>query len=443
MGEALLFSPAYGCGKSGKNMGEAKVAKRLKKLIKANQSLAHIESLDRLLPQLLDFAKEVAAAEASSLLFYNPRRNVLEFAFVDDETISEEATEILKKTIELKIGEGIAGWIAQERKSIIVKDVQTDSRFFNEADKQTGFITRNILGVPVLHGDELLGVIEVLNSKDKLCFDIEDQELLESFADLAAVAIIRSRLIEARLKQQKFQVQLETAAKIQALFWPQVPKMPGGSRVWAVTEPAASVGGDLYDLILLPDNSWLVYVADVSDKGLPAALIMAALWSRIRSEALLTNEVDELLERVNAAMYNLMYEEGFFATIILGKYWPDQGILQLALGGHLPPVWVGAHGLREIENLKGISVGLLPEVSYQKREIILSPGESILFVTDGVTEAENSRDQLFGQSRMEACIQQSSGPPWGPGILEAVNAWRGGGEANDDLTMLEIYRIST
>ena len=95
------------------------------------------------------------------------------------------------------------------------------------------------------------------------------------------------------------------------------------------------MGGDLYDVIPLPDDSLLVYVADVSDKGVPAALIMAALSTKIRSEALVQSEVDNLLETVNNSMYSLTSEEGFFATIVLARYWPSSGKMQLTLGGHL------------------------------------------------------------------------------------------------------------
>jgi serine phosphatase RsbU (regulator of sigma subunit) len=190
----------------------------------------------------------------------------------------------------------------------------------------------------------------------------------------------------------------------------------------------------------MPDGSWLVYVADVSDKGLPAALIMAALSTRIKSEALSHHEVDTLLETVNNAMYVLTVEEGFFATIVLAQYWPADGRMQLTLGGHLPPLLVADDQLRELSELRGISLGVAPDVTYEKEEIFLSPGESILFVTDGVTEAENERAELFGWRRLSDHITLADGPPYGKGLLDAVNAWRGSAEANDDLTMLEIWR---
>jgi serine phosphatase RsbU (regulator of sigma subunit) len=419
---------------------EINVARRLKKLIEANQFLADMESLEALLPKLIDLAKDVTASETSSLLLYNPKRDVLEFTSVADEIVGDKGREILKTSIELKMGEGIAGWVAENRKPLIIKDVHSDPRWFKQADKKTGFLTRNMLSVPLIYNEELLGVINVLNSKNKPCFDNEDQEILKSFAHLAAVAIIRSRLLEDRLKQQRFQIQLETASKIQSLFWPKLPEMPKGSHIWTISIPAAFVGGDLYDVIYMPDGSWIVYVADVSDKGLPAALVMVALWSRIRREAALYGDVDKLLEAVNNAMYDLMAEEGFFATIILGKYLPSTGRINLVRGGHLSPLRISKDGLKDVPDLQGPSLGIVQEIKYEEKEVILSQEESILFITDGVTEAENEQGELFGHNRLIDYIQRTDGPPWGKGLLDEINTWQGNARASDDLTILEIWR---
>jgi serine phosphatase RsbU (regulator of sigma subunit) len=408
--------------------------------MEAHQILADTESLEALFPRLLDLAKNVANAEAASLLLYNQQRDVLEFAAVKDEILGEKADEMLKSAVELKMGEGIAGWVAQNRESVLIEDAQNDPRFSSQADQETGFVTRTVLCVPLLYGGDLLGVINVLNSKDKPGFDFFDEELLECFADLASTAIMRSRFLDLRLTQERMQIEMKAAANIQSLFWPGLPELGAGSHVWALSKPAKFVGGDVYDVIRMPDESWLVYVADVSDKGLPAALIMAALSTRIRSEAFSHDEVDTLLETVNNAMYVLTVEEGFFATIVLGRYWPADGRMQLTLGGHLPPLLVAGDQLREVSELRGISLGVAPDVTYEKKEIFLSPGESILFVTDGVTEAENERSELFGHLRMSDHIRSVGGAPYGKSLLDAVNAWRGTAEANDDLTMLEIWR---
>ncbi|NIQ90354.1 MAG: SpoIIE family protein phosphatase [Desulfobacterales bacterium] len=425
---------------TGDDYGGKKVPRPLKRLMEAHQILADTESLEALFPRLLDLAKNVSNAEAASLLLYNQQRNVLEFAAVKDEVLGEKADEILKSAVELKMGEGIAGWVAQNRESVLIADAQNDPRFSSQADQETGFVTRTILCVPLLYGGDLLGVINVLNSKDKPGFDDFDEELLECFADLASTAIMRSRFLDLRLTQERIQIELEAAANIQSLFWPGLPELGARSHVWALSKPAKFVGGDVYDVIRMPDESWLVYVADVADKGLPAALIMAALSTRIRSEALSHHEVDTLLETVNNAMCVLAGDEGFFATIVLGRYWPADGRMQLTLGGHLPPLLIVDDQLRELSELRGISLGVAPDAAYEKKDIFLSPGESILFVTDGVTEAENERAELYGRSRLSDHITSATGPPYGKGLLDAVNAWRGSAEANDDLTMMEIWR---
>jgi len=416
------------------------VSHRLRKLTEANHSLAEMESLDELFPRLIDLAKEVTNAEASSLMLYNSESHLLEFASIKDDVMGDRADDVLKSSVKLKMGEGIAGWVAQNRKAVMVKDAQRDPRFSKRADRQSGFVTRTMLSVPLSHQEELLGVLNVLNSREKPFFETDDLALLESFADLAAVAIARSRLVEERIEQERFQAELKAAAKIQELFWPKIPELGEGSHVWAFSQPAASVGGDLYDVIPMPDGSWLVYVADVAGKGLPAALIMAALSAKIRSEAPLHGEVDKLLANVNNAMYELMSEEGFFATIVLSKYWPQAGRVQTARAGHPHPLWVIKHGFRELPKLNGIPLGVELGTEYEKTEFVLSPGESILFITDGVTEAENEENELFGNDRLTDYLAGAKGPPWAEGLLERIDFWRGNAAANDDLTVVEIWR---
>ncbi|GAG02707.1 unnamed protein product, partial [marine sediment metagenome] len=113
--------------------------------MEAHQILADTESIEALFPRLLDLAKNVANAEAASLLLYNHQRDVLEFAAVKDEVLGEKANEILKSAVELKMGEGIAGWVAQNRESVLIEDVQDDPRFSSQADHETGFVTRTLL----------------------------------------------------------------------------------------------------------------------------------------------------------------------------------------------------------------------------------------------------------------------------------------------------------
>jgi len=409
---------------------------RLKKLTEANRSLAEIESLGDLFPRLMDLAKEVTTAEASLVFLYNSESCLLEIVSIKDDRFGDRANGSAK----MKMGEGIAGWVAQNRKAVMVEDAQSDSRFSKRADKRRDLTTRTIISAPLVYREELLGVISALNSRAKPFFDNEDLAILESFADLAAVAIIRSRLLEHRIEQERFRAELNAAAKIQKLFWPKIPELGEGSHIWGFSEPAASVGGDLYDVIPMPDASWLFYVADVSGKGLPAALMMAALSAKIRSIAPLQNEVHKILANVNKEMYELMSEEGFFATMIMGRYWPKAGKMHIARAGHQYPLWVMNHGFQELSNIHGIPIGIEFGAEYEKAEFVLPPGEAILLVTDGITEAENEKGELFGNDRLTDYFELANGPPWAEGLLKRIDSWRGGAAMNDDLTVLELWR---
>jgi GAF domain-containing protein len=219
------------------------VSNRLRKLTEANRSLAEIESLDELLLRLMELAKEVTAAEASLIFLYDSKNRLLEIASIKDDRFGDQAEKLFKGTVKLNIGERIAGLVAKNRKSIMVEDAQKDPRFSQKADKERNFTTRSLLCVPLVYQEEFLGVLCALNATGKPFFDKEDLAVLESFADLAAVAIIRSRLLEQRIEQERVRAEMQAAAKIQQLFWTQIPELGAGSHAWAFTEPTTSAGG--------------------------------------------------------------------------------------------------------------------------------------------------------------------------------------------------------
>ncbi len=273
-----------------------------------------------------------------------------------------------------------------------------------------------------------------------------DEYLTKPVDHAALVARVKSMLriksLHDRVLEQSAQLkhQLKTATKIQSLFWPDIPELEAGSHIWALSTPAAYIGGDLYDIISMPDKSLLVYVADVSDKGVPAALIMAALSTKIKSESRIHKDVDKLLETINNSLHKLISKEGYFATIVLIRYWPNSGIMQFSVGGHLQPLWIAGNEIGYFPQVGGISLGIMPDVPYEVKEIILSPGESVLLYTDGVIEAENVNKEMYGHDRMSDYIKNSKGPPWGEGLNNEIKKWRGNAKINDDLTLLEIWR---
>src|SRR5210317_1774723 len=205
--------------------------------------------------------------------------------------------------------------------------------------KMDGFeVCRKLKGDSALPFMPIILVTAKTESKDVVAgLEAGGDEYLTKPVDHAALvarvkSMLRIKSLHDTVLEQSTQLkkQLKTATKIQTLFWPEIPELEAGGHIWAVSIPASYVGGDLYDVIKLSDGSLLAYVADVSDKGVPAALIMAALSSKIRSESRIHNDIGQLLSSINSSMYNLISDEGFFATIVIVRYWPKSGKMQLA-----------------------------------------------------------------------------------------------------------------
>ena len=314
--------------------------------------------------------------------------------------------------------------------------------------KMDGFeVCRQLKGDPTLPFMPIILVTAKTESKDVVAgLEAGGDEYLTKPVDHASLvarvkSMLRIKSLHDTVLEQSTQLkkQLKTATKIQTLFWPEIPELKAGGHIWAVSIPASYVGGDLYDIIKLSDGSLLAYVADVSDKGVPAALIMAALSSKIRSASRYHSNIGQLLSSVNSSMYNLISEEGFFATIVIVRYWPNTGKMELALAGHLQPLWIAEDGLGNMPQLNGISLGITANAHYEKEEITLSPGESVLLYSDGLIEAENEKQELFGIERLIRYAKDKKDRNMGEGLLDEIKKWRGNATVNDDLTMLEIW----
>lgn len=309
-------------------------------------------------------------------------------------------------------------------------------------------VCRRIKGDPILPFMPIILVTAKADSKDVIAgLKAGGDEYLAKPVDHGALlarvqSMLRIKELHDTVLEQSNQLkeQLKTATRIQSLFWPKIPALTHNSNIWGVSLPAGYVGGDLYDVITLQDDSVLTYVADVSGKGVPAALIMAALSTSIRTEALLQKDLGQLLFTVNNSMYELTSEEGYFASIILARFWPKSGKVQMARAGHPNPIWIAGGNIQNLPAIKGISLGVTTGAEFEIKELVLAKGDALFLFSDGVSEAENEDHVLFGMDRLVNHIQNNKGPPWGQGLLDEIDVWRGTKEVNDDVTILEIWR---
>ena len=300
------------------------------------------------------------------------------------------------------------------------------------------------LAVPLISQGELIGVLNLGPRMSEQEYSSDDRKLLDNLAAQAAPALrvgqlVREQEAEAATRQ-RFEQELEVARLIQQNFLPkELPDLPGW-QVAAYYRPAREVGGDFYDVIPLPDGRVAFVVGDVTDKGVPAALVMSATRSVLRASATRLIEPGVVLERVNEHLCPDMPAK-MFVTCLYGVLDPASGRLRFANAGHDLPYVKTADGVIELR-ARGMPLGLMPGMAYEEKEAVLEPGESVLLHSDGVVEAHDPDREMFGFPRLKETM---AGSPGGQELIDRVisvlEAFTGpGAEQEDDITMVTLQR---
>jgi sigma-B regulation protein RsbU (phosphoserine phosphatase) len=279
--------------------------KDLEKRVQDMQALFEVSSIisstldyRELISLVMEKARAVMEAEACSILLYNRDTERLEFQVAMGPEESASAT--LKEKVSLRMGEGIAGWVAEHEKPLLIKDASKDSRFFSGADHLTGFTTRSMIATPLIGRSGLIGVAEVINPANKESFGDYDVQIMKTFCRQIAIAIENARFYRASIERERFRKELEIASVVQKSFLPESPTISAGSiKARAYNMPALQVGGDIYDFADLGDGRLGVLIGDVSGKGVSAALYMAKIVSDFRFIANMNDSVTDVIEELN------------------------------------------------------------------------------------------------------------------------------------------------
>jgi serine phosphatase RsbU (regulator of sigma subunit)/anti-sigma regulatory factor (Ser/Thr protein kinase) len=302
------------------------------------------------------------------------------------------------------------------------------------------------LAVPLVSQGELIGVLNLGPRRSEQDYSTDDRKLLDALAAQAAPALrvgqlVRQQEAEARTRQ-RFEQELEVARLIQQNFLPkQLPDLPGWE-VAALYRPAREVGGDFYDVIPLRDGQVGFVVGDVTDKGVPAALVMAATRSVLRASAQRLVDPGAVLERVNDHLCPDMPEK-MFVTCLYGVLEPSSGRFRFANAGHDLPYVKTVDGSEELR-ARGMPLGLMPGMAYEERATVLARGESLLLHSDGIVEAHDPAGQMFGFPRLkEAVAHHPGGAALIDRVLEDLSAHTGpDAEQEDDITMVTLARAA-
>ena len=239
------------------------------------------------------------------------------------------------------------------------------------------------------------------------------------------------------------QHELSLASKMQQSILPL--EFPGNPdfRVFGNMKPAQEVGGDFYDVTSLPDGRFAVAVADVSGKGVPAALFMMSSCTLLRGATIGSDDPAEVLRTTNSALYETN-ESTMFVTVFFAVFNPADGHLHYANGGHNHPVLYHADGSFDVlPGTRGVALGVVEDFEYESGELNLAPGDTLMLYTDGVTEAENAAAEQYGEERL--CALFGERPPDSAEsavaeVFRSVAEFAGAAPQFDDITCLALYR---
>jgi serine phosphatase RsbU (regulator of sigma subunit)/anti-sigma regulatory factor (Ser/Thr protein kinase) len=300
------------------------------------------------------------------------------------------------------------------------------------------------LVVPLVSQGELIGLLNMGSRRSEQEYSADDQRLLNNLAGQAAPALrvaqlVRQQQAEARTRE-RLEQEMKVARVIQETLLPKEIPVISGWEAAAYWQPARAVGGDFYDFIDLPDDRLGLVIGDVTDKGVPAALVMATTRSILRGAAERFASPGEVLGRVN----NLLCGDiprNMFVTCLYAILDPKTGHLCYANAGHNLPYRRSAQGIDELR-ATGMPLGLMPEMPYDENETQLSPGESVLFYSDGLVEAHNSQREMFSFNRLKELVRVH---PGGSKLVEFLltelaNFTGDDWEQEDDVTFVTLER---
>ena len=350
--------------------------------------------------------------------------------------------QIISPTVDIAQNDPLLAYLQSRSGPVEIERLELDSPGLTALKEAGVKIT-----VPLVSQGELIGLINLGPRLSEQDYSTDDRRLLENLATQAAPAVrvaqlVRQQQLEAQ-ERERIEQELRVARLIQQTLLPkEIPEIAGW-RLAAYYQPAREVGGDFYDFFQFPDGRLGLVVADVTDKGVPAALVMATTRSILRASAERLRSPGQVLQRVNDLLYPDIPPR-MFVTCFYMIVDQANGKIQYANAGHDLPY---RHSSRSevVEELRatGMPLGLMPGMHYEEKETSLGPGESILLYSDGLVEAHNPDRDMFGFPRLQALLADYQGQPDLVEYLlnELTNFTGDGWEQEDDVTLLKIERL--
>lgn len=415
-------------------MQDAVVADSARTGVMASLALEFIE--DRPMDQLFDFILD----RVVDLL--HPSRCAL--ALLGDDKAFEtvhlrrsDATD----SLDLYISRTLLGEVIEERSVVSFVDTSQDEKLAR-AESIVAQNIRSAVCAPLLVGEQVLGVLYLDFQANRGAVTQDDVRLIAQIARFAAVKLETTRLREESIAKAKLDEELRTAYVIQSKLLPaQLPIIAGYSFA-GMNKPARGVSGDYYDVVVRPDGRMYFIIADVSGKGITAALVMASVATAFNIFTRTDPAPADLVREMNLTL-SPKTAPTKFVTVVCGVLDPKTGVIEFANAGHVPPLIVSKSGVQQMTTTDMV-VGLFGHATYRNQTVTLGPGDSMVLFTDGVTEAENEAEEQLGMAPVVTLVQTLHRTA-APAILDAiethVHTFSGDAPSTDDVTMMALTRL--
>jgi sigma-B regulation protein RsbU (phosphoserine phosphatase) len=407
-------------------------------LLELSQKISRTLVLDSVLEELLRTLASAVAYDAAGVFVLN--RSVPLVPAGDDHLIAGmvqvgfEAPRADDPM--LRSGEGIIGHVIRTGQAVNAPDVREDPHYV-----EGRAATRSELACPIVSDAGVIGCLNV-ESDRPAAFSTADAELLQFFANAAALSIEKALLHRQVLEKQRLEDQLKVAREVQAGLLPAAPPVVAGWDIAGINLPTGAIGGDYFDYVPLPAGRIGIAVADVSGKGVPAALIMATFRTALRTELRRQTDLGRVAEELNRALLEPR-ESSRFVTAVYGILDPATGSFRYVNCGHNPPMLLRSGGGRDLLSSGGPVLGLFPAERFETAAVTVEGGDSLVLYTDGVVEPTDARDRQFGMGRLEAVARASPGAPARrvvDAVVEATRTFTGHRRYEDDFTLVVVRR---
>jgi phosphoserine phosphatase RsbU/P len=336
--------------------------------------------------------------------------------------------------LRLKMGEGIIGHVAVTGEPAILPDVRKDARYVNARPE-----TRSEMVAPIISNNEVIGVFD-LESDQLNAYTDDDLQVLLLLASQVAIIIEKVMLHEQLVEKKRLEGQLEVAREVQLELLPASDPQLEGFDICAYNFSTEEVSGDYYDWVRIYDDQIGIVIADVSGKGVPAALLMAFLRASLRAAIHIGYAPHISMAKVNYLLWESI-ERNQFVTAFYAVLDASNKTLAYTNAGHNPPLLMDADGTARFIERGGLPLGMFRATRYYEYYLPIEAGQTLVLYTDGVTEAVNSASEEYGRDRLERIVREGrslSARALIDLIYEDILRWTNGRGSHDDMTFFIV-----